>query len=219
MTGDTPPETAVCANDSAPRVDRTAGGGRGADEGQTAGHYRTAGSTPAAGDDRGQAEQLDFLNGMVILLFGVGLFFAGGSVLYNIGVDSSPDRAGAALNADQRLVEDLLVEDIEDTELDRACADAYFGMDETGICTRVDSIVDGSESEQQWLRYSLGLEDELHVNVTVLEGGIDGDIVTSPGGVAYALGPSPPPDVAVFESNRFVTFGDGEYYTVFVRVW
>jgi len=199
MTGDTPPETTADA-------DGDTGGDRPA-------------RTCRADSDRGQAEQLDFLNGMIILLFGVGLFFAGGSVLYSIGVDSNPDRQGAALNADQRLVEDLLVADIGDTELDWGCADAYFGMDETEVCTRADGVVDGSGSEQRWLRHSLGLEDELQVNVTVVEGGIDGDVVTSPGGVAYGLGRSPPPNQAVFESNRFVTFGGGEYYTVFVRVW
>jgi hypothetical protein len=165
--------------------------------------------------DRGQAEQLDFLNGMIILLFGVGLFFAGGSVLFSIGVDSSPDREGAALNADQRLVEDLLVSDIRDTELDRQCAEAYFGMNESGVCTRAGGLLNDTWSEQRWLRHSLGLETELHVNVTIVD---SGSVVTS-NGTEYSLGPSPPPDVAVFESNRFVTFGDGEYQTAFVRVW
>lgn len=166
--------------------------------------------------DRGQAEQIDFLNGMVILLFGVGLFFVGGSVLLSIGVDSSPDREGAALNADQRLVEDLLVSDVRDTELDRDCLDAYFGMNASGVCTRGDGVVNGTGGEQRWLRRSLGVETELRVNVTVVD---NGTVLTGPDGTAYSLGPSPPPDVAVFESNRFVTVGDGEYHTVFVRVW
>ena len=166
-------------------------------------------------DDRGQAEQIDFLNGMVILLFGVGLFFAGGSVLFSIGVDSSPDREGAALNADQRLVGDLLVNDTRDIELDRSCADAYFAMNESAVCTRADGVVSNTTTEQEWLRRSLGVESELRVNVTVVD---DGRIVTN-GTVEYALGPSPPPDASVFESNRFVTFGGGEYQTVFVRVW
>ncbi len=165
--------------------------------------------------DRGQAEQIDFLNGMIILLFGVGLFFAGGSVLFSIGIDSSPDREGAALNADQRLVGDLLVNDTSDIELDRSCADAYFGMNESEVCTRADGVVDNATTEQGWLRRSLGLESELRVNVTVVD---DGRIVTN-GTVEYALGPSPPPDAPVFESNRFVTFGGGAYQTVFVRVW
>jgi hypothetical protein len=165
--------------------------------------------------DRGQAEQLDFLNGMIILLFGVGVFFAGGSVLFSIGIDSSPDRQGATLNADQRLVEDLLVSDVRETELNRTCTEAYFGMNASGVCTRAPGVVNDSMTEQGWLRHSLGLEDELRVNVTVVD---DGSVVTS-SGVEYALGPSPPPDSAVFESNRFVTFGDGEYYTVFTRVW
>ena len=164
--------------------------------------------------NRGQAEQIDFLNGMILLLFGVGLFFAGGSVLFSIGIDSSPDREGAALNADQRLVGDLLVNDTRDTELARSCADAYFGMNESGVCTRADGVVGNGTTEQQWLRRSLGVESELHVNVTVVD---NGSVVTN--GVAYALGPSPPSDVPVFESNRFVTFGGGEYRTVFVRVW
>jgi hypothetical protein len=167
-------------------------------------------------DDRGQAEQIDFLNGMIILLFGVGLFFAGGSVLFSIGVDSSPDHESAVLNADQRLVEDVLVSDVGETELDRACADAYFELNASGVCTRADGVVEDSMSEQQWLRQSLGLEDELRVNVTVVD---DGSVVTSPAGVEYSLGPSPPPDAEVFESNRFVTFGGGEYDTVLVRVW
>jgi hypothetical protein len=176
------------------------------------GRQRAVGTARA---DRGQAEQIDFLNGMVLLLFGVGLFFAGGSVLLSIGVDSGPDREGAALNADQRLVEDLLVGDVRDTELDRDCVDAYFGMNETGVCTRADGLVDGTESEQRWLRHSLGLEANLQSNVTVVD---DGSVVTG-NGTAYSLGPSPPPGVTVFESNRFVTFGDDEYHTVFVRVW
>jgi len=166
-------------------------------------------------DDRGQAEQIDFLNGMIILLFGVGLFFAGGSVLFSIGVDSNPDREGAALNADQRLVEDLLVSDIRDTELDRSCADAYFRMNGSGVCTRAAGVVSNATTEQGWLRRSLGVESDLRVNVTVVD---NGTILTS-GNVQYALGPSPPPDAPVFESNRFVTFGGGEYQTVFVRVW
>lgn len=165
--------------------------------------------------DRGQAEQIDFLNGMVILLFGVGLFFAGGSVLLSIGVDSSPDREGAALNADQRLVEDLLVGDIGDTQLDRDCVDAYFRMNASGVCTRADSPANDTGGEQRWLRHSLGLEARLGVNVTVVDSGT----ILDNNGTAYSLGPSPPPEMAVFESNRFVTFGDRQYYTVFVRVW
>jgi hypothetical protein len=196
----------------------------GIDSAETAGRVEgsgtPSGSSEQAGPgatrtDRGQAEQIDFLNGIVILLFGVGLFFAGGSVLLSIGVDSSPDRQGAALNADQRLVEDLLVGDIEDTQLDRDCVDAYFRMNASGVCTRASGVVDGSGDEQRWLRHSLGLETKLGVNVTVVD---NGSVVTG-NGTAYSLGPSPPPDVAVFESNRFVTFGDGEYHTVFVRVW
>jgi len=169
-----------------------------------------------ADTDRGQAEQIDFLNGMVLLLFGVGLFFAGGTVLFNIGVDSSPDREGATLNADQRLVEDLLVSDVRDTELDQDCLDAYFGMNASGVCTRRGDIVDGSGDEKRWLRRSLGLEADLRANVTVVD---NGTLLAGPDGTAYSLGPSTPPDTAVFESNRFVTVGNGEYHTVFVRVW
>jgi hypothetical protein len=165
--------------------------------------------------DRAQAEQIDFLNGMIILLFGVGLFFAGGNVLFGIGVDSNPDREGATLNADRRLVEDLLVSDIGATALDRGCVDAYFDTNETGVCSRVDRL-DGSWSELRWLRRSLGVENNRHVNVSIVD---NGRVVTSQTGVSYALGPTPPPDVAVFESNRFVRFGDGGYRTVSVRVW
>jgi hypothetical protein len=165
--------------------------------------------------DRAQAEQIDFLNGMIILLFGVGLFFAGGNVLFGIGVDSNPDREGATLNADRRLVEDLLVSDIGATALDRGCVDAYFDTNETGVCSRVDRL-DGSWSELRWLRRSLGVENNRHVNVSIVD---NGRVVTSQAGVSYALGPTPPPDVAVFESNRFVRFGDGGYRTVSVRVW
>ena len=165
--------------------------------------------------DRGQAEQLDFLNGMIILLFGVGLFFAGAGVLLDIGADSSPDREGAARNADQRLVDDLLVREVGNTTLDPACADAYFGRNKSGVCTRATGLVNGSWSEQRWLRHSLGLEPERGVNVTVVD---NGSIVNN-SGMPYALGPSPPPDATVFESNRFVTFGNNEYYTVFLRVW
>ena len=174
------------------------------------------GEGPTAHTDRGQAEQIDFLNGMILLLFGVGLFFAGGTVLFGVGIDSSPDRQGAALTADQRLVEDLFVSTVGDTELDRGCVSAYFGMNESGVCTRADGVVDGNWSEQQWLRHSLGLDKELRVNATVVDGG---SVVTGPDGVEYTLGASPPPDVAVFESSRFVTFGEGEYHTVLVRVW
>lgn len=165
-------------------------------------------------DDRGQAEQIDFLNGMIILLFGVGLFFAGGSVLFGIGVDSTADREGAALSADERLVEDLLVANVSDDRLDRDCVDAYFAENATGVCTREDGFLDGVETTRGWLDRSLGLA--LRANVTVVDG--DG-IVTSPGGIEYAIGPSPPPDAEVFESNRFVAFDDGEYRTVLVRVW
>lgn len=166
-------------------------------------------------DDRGQAEQIDFLNGMVILLFGAGLFFASGSVLFAVGVDSNPDRQGAAVNADQRLVADLLVNDTGAATLDRDCLDAYFGMSPEAVCARADGLVDGATSETAWLRRSLGLEDRLEVNVTVVD---EGGVVTGPGGVTYALGESPPSGAAVFESNRFVTV-DGEYWTVLVRVW
>jgi len=165
--------------------------------------------------NRAQAEQLDFLNGIVLLLFGVGLFFAGAGVLLDIGADSSPDREGAAFNADQRLVGDLLVDDVGDSALDRACADAYFGRNETGVCIRAADLVDGSWSEQRWLRRSLGLESERGVNVTVVD---NGSVVNS-SGVSYALGPAPPSGAAVYESNRFVASGNAEYYTVLLRVW
>jgi len=179
---------------------------------RTGSHRSRDRSCPA--DDRGQAEQIDFLNGMIILLFGVGLFFAGGSVLFSIGVDSTADREGAALSADQRLVEDLLVANVSDDRLDRDCADAYFVENAAEVCTREEGLLDSVETTRRWLDRSLGLA--LRANVTVVDG--DG-IVTSPGGVEYALGPSPPPDAEVFESNRFVAFEDGEYNTVLVRVW
>lgn len=175
-------------------------------------HTTRASSEP----DRGQAEQIDFLNGMLILLFGVGLFFAGGSVLFSIGVDSDPDRQGAALGADQRLVGDLLVANVSDTDLDRGCVAAFFAVNETGVCTREDALLDGINSTGVWLDRALGLNAGLQVNVTIVDGGT---VLTGPDGAEYAIGPSPPPDVEVFESNRFVTFGDGGYYTVLVRVW
>ena len=164
-------------------------------------------------DDRGQAEQIDFLNGMIVLLFGVGLFFAGGSVLFSIGVDSTADREAAAMSADQRLVEDLLVANVSDTRLDRDCADAYFAENATRACTREDGLLEDAETTREWLDRSLGLD--LRANVTVVDGGV----VTSPDGVTYAIGPSPPPDAEVFETTRVVAFEDGEYSTVLVRVW
>ena len=177
-----------------------------------------------ADDERAVAEQIDFLNGMVILLFGLGLFFAGAGVLFEIGVDTNPDREGTAHNADQRLVEDVLANGTGTLTLDPECADAYFEMDEHGECGFTPAVFDTSApTELHWLRHSLGIEESLRANVTVVDGDgtspDTGSIVTGESGTVYALGPEPPAGATIVESNRFVAAGDGEYYTVFVRVW
>ena len=169
--------------------------------------------------ERAQAEQIDFLNGMVILLFGLGLFFAGGSVLFDIGVDSTPDRETAAHNSDQRLVEDILARDPGSLTLDTDCVDAYFGMETNETCGLTDSVFNTSApSENHWLRHSLGIEDDLQVNVTVRGAPANESQGDDASTVVHSLGPTPPADASVAVSNRIVAIED-DYETVAVRVW
>lgn len=167
--------------------------------------------------DRAQAEQIDFLNGMVILLFGLGLFFASSGVLFAVGVDSNPDLETAAANADQRLVDDLLVTAVGDVPANETCVAAYFAMDTHEPCGISATEFDTSApTEHHWLQHSLGLGDELAVNVTIHGGS---GVVTAPDGTPYALGPSVPASDKVAASSRFVRLDSDRYRTVSVRVW
>ncbi len=177
--------------------------------------------------DRAQAEQIDFLNGMIILLFGLGLFFASASVLFTIGAESNPDLEGEAQNADNRLVEDVLADEPGTLVLAETCADAFFGLDEHEDCGLTPELFNTSApSEIHWVRHALGLTDNRYANVTVVAGEFAGenpsggfDFVHGESGTEYAVGPTPPPGVTIAETNRFIATGEGEYYTVFVRVW
>lgn len=177
--------------------------------------------------DRAQAEQIDFLNGMILLLFGLGLFFASASVLFTIGAESNPDLEGTAQNADQRVVEDLLTDEPGTLVLAEACADAFFGMDEHDGCGLTSEWFNTSApSELHWIRHAIGLSDDRYANVTVVDGEFAGenpsggfDVVHGESGTEYAIGPTPPPGVAIAETSRFVAADEDEYYTVLVRVW
>ena len=177
--------------------------------------------------DRAQAEQIDFLNGMIILLFGLGLFFVSASVLFTVGADSQPDIEGTAQNADQRLVEDLLAEEPGTLVLADECANAFFSMAEHEGCgLTAEQFNTSAPSERHWLRHALGLTDERQANVTIVDGEFAGEnptdgfeIVHGDDGTEYAVGPTPPPGVDTAETTRFIAAGDGEYYTVSVRVW
>ena len=158
--------------------------------------------------DRAQAEQIDFLNGIVILLVGLGLFFAAGSVLLGIGVDAKFDERQATTNAEQRLL-DVLTGGGDGLRLTQSCVQSYFEMETETDCGLDETVFDvNTTGEVDWLRHSLGLEDALEANVTLV-----GD------STERRLGATPPTDGEISETRRFVADGLGGYATVYVRVW
>lgn len=189
----------------------------GTDDGELNESTTDGSPTRLLASERGQAEQIDFLNGMIIFLFGLGLFFASGSVLFAVGVDSEPDLETAAHNADQRLVDDIFVTTPGGIPANLSCVAAYFAMEEHDRCGLRPATFDtAAPTESHWLRRSLGLGPDLDVNVTIRTG--DGQM-TLPDGTPATLGPSVPHDGEVAHSSRFVRVGKNEYRTVFVRVW
>lgn len=179
--------------------------------------------TTAPPADRAQAEQIDFLNGMVILLFGLGLFIGSASVLLSIGLTGNADQELATANADDRLAEDILVTEPATLELDEECATAFFELiHREGCAIPQAATLPESPSEDVWLRSVLGLEDEYTVNVTVFDANrSDGtrEIVTGEAGPRYAIGPEPPVGEDISSSHRYLAGGQDEYYTLTVRVW
>jgi hypothetical protein len=164
---------------------------------------------------RGQAEQLDFLNAMVLLLAGIIFFFGFSAVVFGLSIDSNPDLSQTAGNADERLVEDLLVNQPGDTYLDQDCTDDYFGMAENVSCGITGFDV-SAPNETHWLWHSLGVEDNRGINVTISDGNT---VVTNSSGVSYTLGEPVPSNRDVAESTRYVSFDGSAYYLVHVRVW
>jgi hypothetical protein len=164
---------------------------------------------------RAQAEQLDFLNAMILLLAGVFFFFGFSAVVFGLGAESQVDLSQTPTNADERLVEDMLVNQPGDSYLDQDCTDDYFGMTANASCG-ITGFDTSAPNESHWLRHSLGVEDRYSVNVTIADGS---SILTNSTGTSYALGPSVPSGRNVATSTRYVSFDGSAYYLVRVRVW
>jgi hypothetical protein len=165
---------------------------------------------------RGQAAQIDFLNAMIITIFIILTFFAATSALFaSQQSNSQADLRGIATTADDRLANDLLLDDPNTAFLNRSCTDAYFNQVKGGGCGIVG--FESGSTELQWLQYSLGIRAGIGVNLTITD---LNTIQSSPvDSVDYALGPEPPTDRRVSMSTRYVSFGNGEYQTLTVRVW
>jgi len=145
---------------------------------------------------------------IVILLFGLGLFFAAGSVLLGIGVDAGFDQRQATTNAEQRLL-DVLTGSGDGLRLSESCVQRFFEMETETDCGLDETVFDvNTTDEVDWLHHSLGLEDALEANVTLVGNSTD-----------RSLGATPPTNGEISETRRFLADGQGGYATLYVRVW
>lgn len=180
-------------------------------------------------DTRGIAEQIDFLNGIMVLLLGFGLFMASSGVLLDSASHTGRGQDYTSIRSHEALADDLLVETVGDTVLSGECAEAYFNTETTTTTAdNCDFNNFDDSSETAYLRSSLGIDSRYEVNVTIedpsgpLSADVDGDGTSR----TFAMGADTPESGTVAAYHRQVTFGqdvsgDGEwdYYTLYVRVW
>jgi len=179
---------------------------------------------------RAQAEQIDFLNAMIILLFGIGLFLAASSVVLNIAESEGPSKQYVALRGSERVADDLLVNTTEDVIANESCTEKFFAPEDTNSGCPTLTLQSTGQPEEVYVRDMLGVSsqtNEYTVNVSlqrdssVWSGDLNGDGDTD----QYAVGPALPENTETTTFVRHVTFGNidadpqPEYFTVYVRVW
>ncbi len=178
---------------------------------------------------RAQASQIDFMNAMIILLLGIGLFLAASSVILTVAESSGSAEEYVAQRSAERVADDVLLNSTGDSFPDAECTAKFFTQDETYDCPSL-TLQNTSDPDSEYLRHMLGVSTHSNrytINVTLEQKGrvwtqsLDGSSDTAN---TYALGPSRPEKGGVTTFTRHVTYdsngdGDREYFTVVIRVW
>lgn len=159
----------------------------------------------------GPASQIDFANGMVILLVGV-LFFFGASTVMLAGLsEAGPGDQLASWRAADKLSGDVFLENGTADTPHKDCIDAFFAQSPDPTCEH-DNTWTGGSTEQDYLRSVLLLEANQRVAV---------DIVWADTGNTEHLGGNPPiDDIGQYQRRLPVDTGSGfRWATLKVYVW
>lgn len=173
-------------------------------------------------DDKraGAASQIDFANGMVILLFGIIFFFAASTALVAAVDTTGTGDQSASFRVSNKLVGDIFLEQPGTNNPTRECIDGYFvGPPETSVCDH-DSAWGNPSDGQSYLRNSLSLKPEQQAAVVLNDK--DGNVYTRDGNT-YRLGGTPPQgNVGKYQRRIAADMdddGESEWYTLTIYVW
>lgn len=129
-------------------------------------------------DDRALAEQIDFANAMLLLLFGMGLFFAATSVLLTDSADTSAQTSVASDRAADRLADDLFVNGSPTTTptASTACLESFFNRTANPTCGQTGPHYNSTTiSSLRFAQRATGMPSDFAINITVRNA--DGDVV------------------------------------------
>lgn len=159
----------------------------------------------------GSASQIDFANGMIILLFGIIFFFGASTVVLAGMADSGPEDQLTSWRISDKMVSDIFVEDTTESTPAEQCVTAFFNSASNSDCEHDSTWESGSEED--YLRESLSLGDNQRVAVK---------LVDSSGTVQQQTGGNPPV-TEIGQYQRRIPIEEStdtyEWYTLKVYVW
>lgn len=159
----------------------------------------------------GAASQIDFVNGMILLLFGVIFFFGASTAMLATMSDGGAGDQLGSFRASEKLSGDVFVQNTSDSIATEDCVDAFF--DGTTNTTGCDHDTDWDDpNEQQYLRNVLSLSPNQQTSVT---------LVWNDDGTTRDIGGNPPvDDVGQYSRQIPVDTGSGyRWATVTIYVW
>jgi len=170
---------------------------------------------------RGQATQLDFLTAAVIVITAIALYNIGAGVILNAQGETVSASDQVTIRAEERVVDDLLVNETGDTLLAPGCSRAFFTAGGNASC----GIPAGTGPS--YLRSLVGVGDyDINITVRNESGIINLDPSNGSRPFRHAVGEPYPQTGEVVAIDRLVSYGTDlsrddsiDKYTLTVRVW
>lgn len=163
----------------------------------------------------GAATQIDFANGMVILLGGILFYFAVTSLFLGTITTEGPGDQATTYRVSNHLVGDIFLTNASSQTADAGCIHAYFTKTSPNSSGCNHDPAWGDTTDDDYLQQSLSLTDTQSAHIEFRD---------STGTAVFELGQDSLPDGNIGKYHRRVvtdmnTDGTPEWYTVVVYIW
>lgn len=164
--------------------------------------------------DNGAANTLDFMVAAIIFIAGLSSAFG----IYGLLIDTEDATGQAndqvAIRINERLVDDLFVDEVGETALNQTCVNAFFAT-ETSTTRAVEcgyGQLNGA-NESAYLASAVAVDSRFKLNLTIRD----------PSGPLYSMGEPVPAKGDVAQYHRTVTFqgtvAGRDYHILRVSAW